>query len=454
MIKFLPLGGAGEIGANCYYLNIAGTGVILDCGMHPRKTGLDCLPSFNLIEDKPVDYALISHAHQDHLMSLPFLVKKHPYIKIITSLQTRELAELTLHNSVSIMMKELDENHKFQFYTHEEIDLLSQTIDFRRVGETFEIEGYNHRSNNQIKISFHDAGHILGSVSMLIEHNNKKIFYTGDINTTNQTLLKGCILPKTKVDTLILECTYGTTDSSSILSWSKEAERFAAEANKVFNNGGSILIPVFALGKMQEILSTIWKLMARNKLPRIDIYSGGIGIKINRLYDANRYLVNMVDTDFQLKSIPIKNLNYVENPEEFFNSPSIVVASSGMIIEGTTSFNLAKSWLKKKNSAIFIVGYMDENTPGYRISKSKMGDNIKLTDFSEEQTVKCLIKHFKFSAHSNREGLIEIVHRLKPQQVILIHGDDDAISWVGNEVLKKFHNIKVHKAELGKEIEI
>ena len=105
MIKFLPLGGAGEIGANCYYLNIAGTGIILDCGMHPQKTGLDSLPHFSLIENQPVDFVLISHAHQDHLMSLPFLVKRHPYIKIITTRQTRELAELTLHNSVSIMKK-------------------------------------------------------------------------------------------------------------------------------------------------------------------------------------------------------------------------------------------------------------------------------------------------------------------------------------------------------------
>ena len=84
MIKFLPLGGAGEIGANCYYMNIAGTGIILDCGMHPQKTGMDSLPNFSLIESMPVDYVLISHAHQDHLMSLPFLVKEHPYIKIIT----------------------------------------------------------------------------------------------------------------------------------------------------------------------------------------------------------------------------------------------------------------------------------------------------------------------------------------------------------------------------------
>ena len=454
MIKFLPLGGASEIGANCYYLNIAGTGIVLDCGMHPQKTGIDSLPNFSLIENQPVDYAFISHAHQDHLMSLPFLVKQHPYIRIITSRQTRDLAELTLHNSVSILKKDLEKDKTIQAYTHDEIDLLSQTIDFKPLGEPFGVKGYNHKNIEPIRVSFHDAGHILGSVSILIEHSGKKIFYTGDINLTNQTLLKGCILPKTKVDTLILECTYGATDSSSILGWSKEAERFASEANKILNNGGSILIPVFALGKLQEVLSTIWKLMEKNKLTRTEIYTGGIGTKINKLYDANRYLVNVVDTDFLIRSIPIKNINHVEKPEDFFKYPCIVIASSGMMIEGTASFNLAKSWLKKKDSAIFIVGYMDENTPGYKISKAVKGEKIKLTDYSEGQIVKCSIKHFKFSAHSNREGLIEIVERLKPEKVILVHGDEDAISWVGNQILKEFKTVKVHQAEMGKQIEI
>ena len=454
MIKFLPLGGAGEIGANCYYLNIAGTGIILDCGMHPQKSGLDSLPDFSLIKNLPVDYVLISHAHQDHLTSLPFLVKQHPYIQIITSRQTRELAELTLHNSVSIMRKELPKDDSFQFYTHDEIELLSQTIDFKPNNEVFEIEGYKHKSSEPIKVSFHDAGHILGSVSILIEHEGNKIFYTGDINLTNQTLLKGCELPKQKVDTLILECTYGATDSSSILSWAKEAERFAAEANKILNQGGSILIPVFALGKMQEILSTIWKLMQKNKLTVADIFTGGIGTKINRLYDTNRYLVNMMDSEFQLKSIPFKNLNEIENTEDFFKDPCIVVASSGMMVEGTASYNLGKRWLKQSNSAIFVVGYMDESTPGYKIANAVKGEKIKLTKFSEEEIVKCSIEKFRFSAHSKREELVGIVRKLQPEKVILIHGDEEAIDWIGNQILMSFKDARVSKAEIGKEINL
>jgi len=264
----------------------------------------------------------------------------------------------------------------------------------------------------------------------------------------------GSKLPKEKVDTLILECTYGATDSESILSWSKEAERFAKEANKILNAGGSILIPVFALGKMQEILSTIWKLMRKNKLTTLDIYTGGIGSKINWLYDTNRYLVNMVDKKFQIKSIPLKNLNEVENPEDFFKYPCIVVASSGMMIEGTASFKLGKNWLNKKDCGIFIVGYMDEKTPGYKISNARSGVKIKLASFGEEQIVKCSIKHFRFSAHANREGLVEIVRKLKPSNVILVHGDGAAIGWVGNKILSEFKGTKVFQAEIGKEIEV
>ncbi|MCZ6703742.1 MAG: MBL fold metallo-hydrolase, partial [Ignavibacteria bacterium] len=116
MVTFLPLGGADEIGANCYYLNINGSGIILDCGMHPKKTGLDALPKFELLENKALDYVLISHAHQDHINALPFLIKKFPHLKIVTTPQTRAIAELTLHNAISILGQQI-EDKSFSIYS-------------------------------------------------------------------------------------------------------------------------------------------------------------------------------------------------------------------------------------------------------------------------------------------------------------------------------------------------
>ena len=127
MIRFLPLGGADEIGANCYYLNINETGIILDCGMHPKKAGIDAFPKFGLLKDKPVDYVLISHAHQDHLNALPFLIKEFPHLRIVTTPQTRAISELTLHNSISILKNQIKDD-SFSVYSHEEVDLLIQSI--------------------------------------------------------------------------------------------------------------------------------------------------------------------------------------------------------------------------------------------------------------------------------------------------------------------------------------
>lgn len=453
MISFLPIGGGNEIGANSYYLNFNGNGVILDCGIHPQKTGLESLPNFDLIKDKPVDYCLISHAHQDHIGSLPFLVKNFPYVKIITTPQTRALAELALHNSVSILKKEIEEDD-FEFYSHDEVDLLIQMIEYKEYQNKFELNSYHQQKEAQVNCTFYDAGHILGSAGVLLENKDHKIFYSGDINLSSQTLLSAAQLPITSIDSLILETTYGATDSELLLDWNSESLRFAKEANRILNNSGSILIPVFSLGKMQEILGTIWQLMLKRKLTTVDIYTGGLGTKINRVYDYNRFVVNRVDSEFELSTIPQKNYYEISNSEEFFKNPCIVLASSGMMIKGTASYNFARRWLKQKDSAIFTVGYMDTKTPGYVIANAECGDKIQLTDFDELTEINCTIKNFKFSAHARRENLLSIVDKLKPDNVILIHGDEEALDWMGSSILKKHKNIKVQIAEAGKEIKI
>ncbi len=452
MIKILPLGGAGEIGASCFHIEIEGTGIIIDCGMHPLKIGWEALPKFELLEDRPVDYLLISHAHQDHLSALPYLVKNHPYIKIITTPQTRALAELTLHNSVSILKEQVGEDDSFKIYSHDEIDLLIKTIGYRAYGEKFEVNGYKHKGSNSITAEFYDAGHILGSAGILLKYKDESLFYSGDINMEDQALLPAADLPGEKVNTLMIETTYGATDSFQISAWKEEAGRFASRANSIFNKGGSILIPVFSLGKMQEILATIHNLMKEGRLTNADIYTGGIANKISRVYDYNRYVVRRIDNDFELNSVPQKNIYEVKNSEEFFKSPSIVLAPSGMMIKGTASYNLAKDWFGKNTSAIFTVGYMEPSTPGYKISRAKKGEKIQLEENGREFKIKCEIEQFRFSAHSKREDLLKLVKKLNPANVLLVHGDPPAIDWMGYSILKNSFERKVYAAEIGKRI--
>jgi len=449
MIEFLPLGGAGEIGANCYYLNLDGIGIILDCGMHPQKTGLESLPKIELLEDKPTDYVLISHAHQDHLNALPFLIKKFPHLKIFTTPQTRAVAEITLHNAISILKRQIDER-EFEIYSREEVDLLIKSINYKSYNEKFTLNSLT--SSNEIEAEFYDAGHIIGSAGILLNSGTKKIFFTGDINLSSQTLLPGADLPSEKIDILITESTYGATDSILLNDWSRETENLTASINNTINKGGSVLIPVFALGKLQEILSTIWFQMKQNKITSVDIYTAGIGNKISRIYDYNRYVVARSQRELVLSEIPQKNLNELKDFTELFKLPCIVLASSGMMIESTNSFMLAKNWLQKKDSSIFTVGYMDPSTPGSIIANSRKGDMIQLTERDNKVEVNCEIKNFRFSAHSKREELVSIVKKLNPDKIILVHGEKEAINWMGASILKQSPKRKVYAAENFKEI--
>lgn len=452
MMSFLPLGGANDIGASCYYLNIDGTGIILDCGTHPRKTGIDSLPRFDLIRDASIDIALITHAHQDHIDALPYLVQHHPYIRIAATPQTRAVAEITLHNSVHILKHSLPDDGPLRAYTHEEIDLLIQSIEWHSYEEPFAINGYRHHGKENVVASFHDAGHILGAGSIVLDYNGRTVLYTGDINIERQAVFPGARLPNRKIDILVMECTHGATDDVLFPSLSSEITRLAVESNKVLERGGSILIPVFALGKSQEMLTIIHRLMTEGKLPAVDLYTGGVSRKISTVYDKNRFTVPYNNTDLIFSDIPQLDLYDVEHPESLAQAHCIVLASSGMMIENTMSYTLAKRWLDQTRNAIFTVGYMDPATPGFRIRHAQKTDVIQLTDSMAPQPVRCDVERFSFSAHSTRSGLLAIVDQLQPHTVILVHGENASVDWMGYSILKKYPHIKVHGAEIGKQI--
>lgn len=455
MIRFLPLGGADEIGASSFYLNISGTGILLDCGIHPRNKGIDSLPKFELIDNEPLDYVLISHAHQDHIGALPFLVQRIPHAIIYSTPQTKEIAELTLHNAANILYAGQNLSDELKIYTHDEIDMLVRSIRDINYNETISLKGLRHNSIIPINVTFYDAGHILGAAGIKIEFENEIIFYTGDINLSGQSIMTGADLSQVKkINTLILESTYGATDSSNLGTLESEQKRLAKSANQIIHNGGSVLIPVFALGKTQEILASIHLLMKKRILTEAPIYTGGIGREISTLYDKNRYLVRRNHINLELKEIPQINLHEIEDYNFFKKNPGIVLAASGMMLEGTVSFKLMNYWLAMESFGIFGVGYMDKETPGYKVFSSKQGDKIKLTEYGSFYKVKCKIERFYFPSHSKREDLLEIVKQTKAERVILVHGDNQAKDWLGFNILNEFKDIKLHSAEMGKELDL
>jgi Cft2 family RNA processing exonuclease len=424
---------------------------LLDCGIHPRKAGVESLPDFEKLNHLPLDAVIISHAHQDHIGGLPFLVKKFPHVKIYSTVQTIEIARLTLHNTVSIFRSQLEDWQSVELYSHEEVELLLKSVHTPEYKEEFSIRGMRHETLNDIRVSLYDAGHILGSASIMLNYSGTRIFYTGDICLSNQAIMAGAELPGGRIDILITESTYASTRSEKIGSLQHETKRLINDINKIIAGGGSVLLPVFALGKSQEMLGIIHESIIKKKLTDNIIYTGGLSRKISDLYDRYRFTVKRLKKDFVLKDI--EQVNYIDvlDYNYFRKNPGIVLATSGMMLERTYSHRFADFWLRQKTFGIFIVGYIDNVTPGYNILKAEKGEKINFGR-NEGIEVQCQINRYYFPSHSRREELLQIVDTLKPEKFVIVHGEPAAHSWFGQNILNKYPSAIVYSSERGREI--
>ena len=439
------LGGGEEIGANSYILRIGDESLILDCGLHPRRKGMEMFPDYESIKDETVNHLIISHAHNDHIGALPYYLKLFPYSKVFTTKPTLSIADVTLLNTSSIIRKEfLNEWDKsiLEYYTDEILNLIPMII-----------KQYDYKKeiklSKEITFEFFDAGHILGSASVLIKAGDKKIFYTGDINMRDQSLLPSADLPKGGVDVLILEST--NAEEETLPSYADEEKRLANFINEISGEGGSVLIPVFALGKAQELLKRLDTMISKNKISHMPVYASPMTKLINKVYDRYNYTVRRIEDGLKLSHIETIELRREDIEKgEFYKHPSVILATSGMMIERTMSFRLAKRFLQRKNFGIAVCGYCDPDTPGFKIKNAKRFNKIYFNYLDSGTDVYCRIENFKFTAHSDRQGLLKIVEKLKPGKVILLHGSENAIGELGKEIVTKFKNTKVLVPEKGK----
>jgi Cft2 family RNA processing exonuclease len=450
-ISFQALGGGDEIGANSYLLKIDDTNIILDCGLHPYKKGAELFPDYKSIQNEKICCMIISHAHSDHIGSLPYL-KFFPAVKIYSTKPTLDIIEVMLLNTSFLIQKDFQDNEyawelsSVSNYTEEVVNLIPMFIQTKNYNEKVELE-------NNISFEFFNAGHILGAASVLIKAGDKKIFYTGDINLRDQELIPKANLPKGKIDLIISETTNGIADS--IPSYRDETQRLTKFINEIEGRGGSVLIPVFALGKSQEMLKRIYDLMTLNKIPTMPIYYSPMSKRINSIYDIYNYTIDRIEKGYKLSKIPVRELNREDLQKgEFYKRPSIILATSGMMIDRTSSYTIAKNFLSKKDFGIAVTGFCREGTPGYTIKNSKRYERIFLPGTNNGIDVLCTVRNFNFSSHTDKKGLHSIFNNLHPDKAVLIHGDEDARQNFSRELSIANKDIKILTPEKNKKYSI
>jgi Cft2 family RNA processing exonuclease len=458
------LGGAEEVGANCCYINVGGVGVVIDSGLHPRRRDRLALPRLDLLAERPVDAFILTHAHTDHVGGVPYMMKCFPHARMIATRPTRDLIEIMLRNTVKLLGSELTEEFPrdaLSLYDHALINKFSLVFESVQYGDSITLEHreeyYGHHAQRQslngntaihpVSISLHDAGHIIGSAGVLLEIDGVSIMHTGDVQFGKQALLPGASLPRHHVDCLIMECTNGADEHP--YTYKQEKDRLAAFINAITDHGGSVLLPVFALGKTQEVIKIVSNLMNAGKIPRLPIYTGGMSKKISKVYDRYCYAVPRVEAGFELSSIPQQPLPYNDLlAAKYFKEPSIVIASSGMLNAGSPSFRLAERWMEIPHFGIGIMGYQDPSAPGYDLMHSERNKDFAMAGKTYNR--KCHLEKFRFSAHASRETLLNYVFDVRPKHLFLVHGEPAAAESLGAVIKEHLPQTHIYLPTLGK----
>jgi len=423
------LGGGGEVGANCFQLRVNGHNILLDSGTHPKKEGNESLPEFSLLSRAP-DAVLISHAHVDHVGSLPYLSKQFPYLKTHATEPTVRIMDRMLHNSVSVMniIKRERGMDEYPLYDHEDVSYVLRGTRGHEFNAPFQLP-----IPTPVEVSFHHAGHVLGSASILVKMPGHTLYYTSDICETDQELMGGFSpLRGVEIDTLICEATHGATEESRISSYQEETTRLGESIASVLRGGGVALVPCFALGRMQEILNIIARLQEEGRIPRVPVYASGLGRAMYEIYE--RFSHYLRDDAILRPLDTFGRIGNVWEPrvvDDMLEEPCIIVATSGMLLENTPSALIAEQMVKQNHHGIFFVGYLDHETLGYKLLHAEKGAALRFALGHPPVDIKLEnIKRFHFSAHAPRKTLQKVVDQLQPKNVLYVHGDPDAIRWM------------------------
>jgi Cft2 family RNA processing exonuclease len=406
--------------------------------MHPKNTGEDALPYLKEIADRKIEAILISHAHQDHIGTLPVAMRRFPGARVFMTEATAEIGSVLLHNSVNVMTRQREEIREMSYplFTHREIDRASERWRWCPLRQRISIAGERApqpRMLSGLTFEFFEAGHVLGSAGILLRAEGKTVFYTGDVNFDDQTIMQAAAFPEEKIDVLIMECTRG--DHAKPDGWTRAGEehRLAEALGRAFERGAGVLIPVFALGKTQEILAMLYKFRreSRTLSGEFPIYIGGLSSKMTDIYDRRAHISRRQLPRLQLMR---EAAPFILNDETVRDAPlragHIYVLSSGMMILKTLSNVFARRLIENPQHSIFFVGYANPESPAGLLREAGTGGEVALDPDKPAQRIRCHIEQFQFSAHATREGLIDYAKRLSPKKIVLVHGDPPAVEWM------------------------
>ncbi|MDD3398687.1 MAG: beta-CASP ribonuclease aCPSF1 [Candidatus Methanomethylophilaceae archaeon] len=440
-IRMTALGGFRQVGRSATLLQTRESRILIDCGMDPSNG--EASPYFSVPEMQPldsIDAVVITHAHLDHCGLLPVLYKYGYDGPIYCTAPTRDLMSILLIDSLKVSYGEA---RKSPFDSSHIRDAVMHTIPLK-YGETTDI-------SPDIRLTFQNAGHILGSAvsHFHIGDGLHNIAFTGDMKFEKTWLFNATNNRFPRLETLVIESTYGghSDFQPSRVDASKQMREVLIRA---MEKGGKVLIPVFAVGRSQEVMLVIEEMVRSGKLDKVPVYLDGMIWEATAIHTAYpEYLNSQLRTQiFQQGENPFlndifKRVDSQSMREEICHSPDpcIVLATAGMM-NGGPVLEYFKAWADNPINWLLFVGYQSEGSIGRQIQRgrkeitmSEKGTPINLNIRINTETID------GFSGHSDRRQLMNYISSLdpKPDRIIIGHGEDRKCTDLASSLYKKFN---------------
>ena len=425
-VKLHFLGAAGTVTGSKYLLETSQANIMIDCGMFQglKELRLKNWEPFPFDVSK-IGFVLLTHAHLDHTGYLPRLVKQGFKGEIIGTAPTLSITEIILMDSAKIHEEQAEKaslegyskhEHPLPFYTEEDA---KATLKFFKQAP---LDTWT-KLNEEVSFRFQYNGHILGATFIELNVSGKIFVFSGDIGRNEDLLLDP---PKKPVwaDFLIMESTYGnklhpeTSVSNELTSIIKET----------IHSRGTLIIPSFAVERLQTLMFILWRLYEKNKIPNIPIYvDSPMGASVLDVFQQFPSWHKLSHEDFNAMK---KRMNIVMSYKDTWNTidnkqPKIVIAGSGMVTGGRVLTYL-QQLIDQPETSVLLVGFQAEGTRGRQLLEG--AHEIKF--FGKYYPVKAKIYHDEsLSAHADQKGILEWLKDIDnvPQKVFLVHGEPLAL---------------------------
>ncbi len=447
MAYYTSYGAAGEVTGSCHLLTIGKINILIDCGMFQgEESELNFEPfGFN---PEDIDYLIVTHAHLDHIGRIPLLVKEGFNKKIITTKATASIAQLMLKNSAGIL-----ETKKEKLYTTADAETALQYF-----GTYLECDESMVLAQN-IKITFKNAGHILGSISVKIEFNDegidKSAIFSGDIGQ-QERVITAPLEYWDKGNYIFVESTYGSSLHTEL---SISIESFRKQILETLNHGGTVVIPSFALERTQEILYLLKQLSQEGKLKNIPVFlDAPLAINVTKTFGNYPKLFSEEVMQIMKEGenpFDFEELSHTYSKEESqqintHTEAKIIIAGSGMCEGGRVNYHLIRYLGDKKNLVLFV-GFQVKSTLGDKISSGNNHIEILGVDVNVKATVGYVSG---FSAHADQQELLEWIDNIEDIYcVYLIHGDTQQLQTLKQKVKTNLDE-KVHIVKMNERIHL